>query len=410
MKKHTFDFSSLLPGGTLKDFQSIGRIERPKSFHTHEQVVDIASPEYWRNAATYFSRPTHDDRITSRIMMLEATKAEMNKHLGISKERMGDSLAFTGINRMLCPKSLNELLNYKPKEMKRFKNNQLAVHGDIIELLKFEKELKALGYENTSDRGDVFDYRGDKDPYEDRLDDRIREIRDVQKIATFITIGLHYCANKPGQYTPARNNGNADLHGCLFILPQDFDKALKIASELQPLFTTQDGVHIYDTDTRIFGVKALDNSEVNFYPKEKIYRDHVIIDTNYSNQISSKYKWFSSSIAGKKYVDKTVPVFTTEDGVPKFAGDTVWYVRPNFVYHYWRTGIKADNLLENSLKQGYKFFSTEEGCVEYIKRNKPYFNLSQNEMQEFLNEFLKPLGLSTTVEALEFPKDFVKRD
>lgn len=388
---------------SLKDFQSIGRIERPKSLHTFGQAVDIASPAYWRNAATYFSRPTQSDRIISMMMMLEATKAEMNKHLGIPKERMGYVM---GIDPIRNFDFINELLNYKPKEMKRFKGNKLAVTGDIIELLKFEKALKELGYENTGGRGDVFHYRGDR-----KVTPWSEYTRDEKAIAEFITIGLHACANEPGQYTPARNDGNGKDYGVRFTLPQDFDKALKLASELRPLFVTEDKVEIFDTKTKVFGLKKVSfEGEGNHYPKDRVYRDHVIVDTLFSMQVSPSYKWFSSLDAAKKYVDKTIPVFTTEDGVSKFAGDTVWYVRPNFVYHFWRSGIKADSNIADNLKRGYKFFDTEEGCVEYIKRNKPYFNLSQNQMQEFLNDFLKPLGLATTVEALEFPKDFVKRD
>jgi hypothetical protein len=429
----TFDIETAGLNDDLIVFQSIGRPDRGKSMHNYGIAMDMAlisdrptnwrignnyyiplnknkmafspnQPEYWRNAATYFSRPSQSDRIISHMMLLEATKREMHKHLGIPKERMGYAIGIDPFNNFDL---LNELLNYKPKEMKRFKGNKVAVTGDVIELLKFEKALKELGYENTGGRGDVFHYRGEKrvSPFSEQ------EVRDEEAIALYLTLGLHHCANKPGQYTPARNDGNAKDYGVRFTLPQDFEKALKLASELSPLYTTKDGVYIYDTKTKVFGLKKVENTEEgNHYPKDRVYRGHVIVSTDFSMQISPRYTWFSSLDAAKKHVDKTVPLFTTEDGADKFVGDTVWYVRPNFVYHFWKSGVKADSNIEDNLKRGYKFFNTEEKCVDYIKRNKPYFNLSQNEMQEFLNGFLQPLGLSTTVEALEFPKDFVKRD
>jgi hypothetical protein len=365
-----------------------------KSYHNYGIAMDCAmeachrdkdlnTPDYWRNAALYFARPTYDDRIISMMMLMEATKREMNNCIGISKERLGGE--FTGIQKIQFPELLNELLNYKPKEMKRFKN-RFAASGSIINLLKFEQELLKLGYTLIEGVTSVFDFRDTNG-----------------NPAKYITSGSH-CASPKGTFRPAANDGAASVR---FDLDTSFDSALKYASEVEPLAYTRDGVAIYDTKTKVHGVKLLDREDnANYYPSNRIYRGHVLLSTYFSQQLSPKYAWFSTPDKAKEHVDKTVPVLTTEDGVKKFIGDKVWHVRPDFTYHFFKSGLSATS--GDNVKAGYRFFEKEENAVEYIKRNKPLF--SQNQVEEFLQQILGPGGFIVQVESDYFPKDFVKKD
>lgn len=245
-------------------------------------------------------------------MLLKAMQLAVNSTFGVPKGMMGGE--FKGIN-------------YKPnnKTMKKFKHVKLAVKGDSLELMKFEKALQELGYENTGGRGDVFDYRG-SDGSEKPIP------------ATYITIGLHYGSDAPGMYTPACNDGG----GIIYKLPLDFDKALRLASQLEPLFVTKDGVEITDGDCMLFGARPITKCE---NPDIKdVYKNHYLSTTRYKCGVPSFFGWFwfSSESARKKYIDSITPILTTEDGVKKNIGDQVWYVRPNFSYHFWKSGIKDD--------------------------------------------------------------------
>lgn len=393
------------------------------SIHDWGIAIDMASnhqsPEYWRKAATYFSRPSQHDRIVSMMMLMVSTRSEMNKHLGISQSfetqvcniskyyganvieekettwlsnycKLMDSIsgriARNSIYGIRDNTLLNELLNYKPKTTTmKFKNTKFAVKGDIIELLKFEKELIKLGYASLYD--DVFNYRS--------FDSRP---------ALYITVGSHFGCYEHGKYLPAMNEGSSPI---IFSLPVEWDKAVKYASEREPLFVTQDGVKIHDTQVRIFGLKKRpDNSLIK--DRKDDYRGYEIISLYFSCQLDKSYLWFSSKEAVKAHVDKNVPVLITEDGVPKFAGDTVWYVRKDFSYHFWRSGLKTpvnENILNNN-----KFFNEEATAVEYIKRNKPLFHFSQNELESFLSNIPTLKNTPIKVDIIDFPEDFVKKD
>jgi len=229
----------------------------------------------------------HSDRIMSMGMLLASMKKEVLSKLGIPEEKQGQ---FPNIHKIWDTSLINDILNYKPrihsefgytlttknKSMKKFKN-RFAVHGDIIDLLRFERELLKLGYKLRNDR-DVFNYRGaSNDP------------------ASHITVGVHHwVGSDPGTYTPAMNNGSASYD---FALSKRFDDAVKFAAE-----------------------------------------------------------------------EERTPVLITEDGVEKFDGDDVWYVRRQLTHYHWKS---ISNFKE---PDGYHFFSTEEGCLKYIDENKKQYS------------------------------------
>jgi hypothetical protein len=67
-------------------------------------------------------------------------------------------------------------------------------------------------------------------------------------------------------------------------------------------------------------------------------------------------------------------VLVTEDGVARFTGDDVWYVRPNFTHYHWMS-VKADKGTDKvSGYPGYKFFSSEELCKQYIDENEKKYS------------------------------------
>lgn len=291
---------------SLLDQQRVGRIERPKSMHNWGLSIDMAigSKEAWAKS----------------------------------------------VDKIFDFDIINDLLNYKPKNktMKQFKN-RFAVKGDIINLLRFERELIKLNYENKDKP--VIDYRSM-----------------TNEVANYITCGVHSIANRPGQFVAAANNGGADL---IFNVDTDFEAAVEHASQLYPLFVTLDGTPIYSTDEKIYGIRKL-NDEVYLKSNTNVYRGHYIITINYSNQKSDQYKWFGSVELAKQYIDNTVPLLTSEDGVPLYVNYQAYCVKPDFTSYFVKKGLD-----EKTPWPGCKYFNTDAAAQKYIDENKLQFSKKQ---------------------------------
>lgn len=65
------------------------------------------------------------------------------------------------------------------------------------------------------------------------------------------------------------------------------------------------------------------------------------------------------------------PVLTTEDGVQKFQGDDVWYVRPDNTIYHW----KKIDVFHNP--KGYHFFNTEAACKKHLDLHEKRFTKQQ---------------------------------
>jgi hypothetical protein len=232
--------------------------------------------------------------------------------------------------------------------MPKFKN-RFAVTGDIIELLKFERELLKLGYKNVYGKR-VFDYRGESG-----------------NEALFITVGSHMDYSLTGTFIPAMNNGDAPK---TFKLPEFYPEAWNCAKELKPVFTTEDGKEMFNAYDNVYGARPLQKDEdirVDVYKGWYVEKSTRPISLTFDKY---GWKWFSSSDARTKYIDQQSPILVTEDGVPKFLGDQLWYVRPDLTYHFWKSGLQKS--YANTPQ--YKYFNTEAGCLKYIDQNKKQFS------------------------------------
>ncbi|MEK6879615.1 MAG: hypothetical protein AABY22_08415, partial [Nanoarchaeota archaeon] len=76
-------------------------------------------------------------------------------------------------------------------------------------------------------------------------------------------------------------------------------------------------------------------------------------DYNYKNVIQRTVvpEWMVN--LGKDWEEIKQLVLTTQDGVEKFAGDDVWYVRPDNTIYHWKKIYVFDNM------KGYRFFTNE---------------------------------------------------
>lgn len=132
-----------------------------------------------------------------------------------------------------------------------------------------------------------------------------------------------------------------------------------------PLFTTEDGVGIYLGD------------ESWILHKNTWILSNIPTVHNNPNwmQIGESAHWeFSTKKAAQTYIDinKPKPLFTSEDGVDIFEGNTIYGINTE-----WEIFSHFTNL-ENKIKNwGIKpIFSTKEKAEQYILMNKPCLSLN----------------------------------
>lgn len=155
----------------------------------------------------------------------------------------------------------------------------------------------------------------------------------------------------------------------------------KLWKELpSPLFTTEDGVEIFDGGTLIWPTRKT-KGLADIFPIYKNYCLPLSVLYRNSNTTDSVWKWFSTNEARKKWIDEQYkPLLTTEDGNPKYLDEKCWAVREkDFKAYYVSKGLD-----ENSPWTGYKYFDVEYNAMNYIKDNKPTF--SAIDIEKAINE------------------------
>lgn len=129
----------------------------------------------------------------------------------------------------------------------------------------------------------------------------------------------------------------------------------------KPILVTEDGVPVYSYDTTQHWV-----INGNYEYALGLCRPNVELVERSPNT----YKLFSTEIAAREYVRKNTPLFTTEDGVRIFKGDTYWCV--NTAPHLWSVFEQTANE-RTQLNKTVKAFTTEVAAREYVRKNKPLF-------------------------------------
>jgi hypothetical protein len=130
---------------------------------------------------------------------------------------------------------------------------------------------------------------------------------------------------------------------------QDWRKTKK------PLFTTEDGVNIFEDDkcwvvsknNYLLVEYRINNLDIFYRPRDNWY--------------------FSTKEAAEKYIRKNKPLFRTEDSVDIYEGDSFYFVTKSFL---------IERITATKLKQSDKTFSTREAAEEYILENKPCLSIN----------------------------------
>ena len=123
----------------------------------------------------------------------------------------------------------------------------------------------------------------------------------------------------------------------------------------KPLFTTEDGVNIFEDDkcwvvsknNYLLVEYRINNLDIFYRPRDNWY--------------------FSTKEAAEKYIRKNKPLFRTEDSVDIYEGDSFYFVTKSFL---------IERITATKLKQSDKTFSTREAAEEYILENKPCLSIN----------------------------------
>ncbi len=89
-------------------------------------------------------------------------------------------------------------------------------------------------------------------------------------------------------------------------------------------------------------------------------------------------------LAKAEHVKEKPVLFTTEDGVEMYDGDSFWYINSNLDLFCFEAKLST---WAKSLNPGEKTFSTKEKAEEYIKMNKP-LNISMKEIASCVTDYL----------------------
>jgi hypothetical protein len=139
----------------------------------------------------------------------------------------------------------------------------------------------------------------------------------------------------------------------------------------QPLFTTYDGVDIYEYTNRGF-VWVIDNKFEYVLP---------VRDVNVRGSLTTPetYKVFSTKESAEKWIKENTkkPLFISEDGIEIFEGDETYAVR------LWDFGVSEKKIYYGA-SLNLKYFAEKERAEEYILMNKPL--LSVNDIIDILDK------------------------
>lgn len=117
----------------------------------------------------------------------------------------------------------------------------------------------------------------------------------------------------------------------------------------QKLFTTEDGVDIFEGD-KIYSV-----NRTNF----QHYDNNRTVTHNFCR--SSVYKYFSTKEAAQKYINENKPLLITEDGKEIFKGQELHCVKNNEVKFIFDI---------NFIEEDVKYFSTKKLANDYLENIK----------------------------------------
>jgi len=152
--------------------------------------------------------------------------------------------------------------------------------------------------------------------------------------------------------------------------PENYNVNLNTIKKVIYLFTTHDGVDIYEDDVVHWIAFYKDKIPCYLY-KSGFVKEHLELD------LVNIYKVFSTKQAAEEYIVKQKVLFVTEDNVGIKKGDDYWIVNNFF-----------DLILEKKHHANYgnpfpcKAFSTKEKAQEYIDLNKPQYS-----KQDVINMF-----------------------
>jgi len=97
-----------------------------------------------------------------------------------------------------------------------------------------------------------------------------------------------------------------------------------------------------------------------------------LVDGNYCDWLTPKIATRREVENNPEFWEKIVekePIFTTEDGVEIFVGDTVYYVLSNL-------SLRSFNPIKDDRYEVNHYFSTEEKAEEYIELNTLRFSIN----------------------------------
>ena len=146
----------------------------------------------------------------------------------------------------------------------------------------------------------------------------------------------------------------------------------EIVKQKQPVFTTEDGVGIYQGDKYFFvGIGDLINSNI-VHDAESWHRNNDI----------NEFKRFSTKKGAREYIDSQKVLFISEDGVEMTKGDIYWVPQAG----YDEACMFKASSTKDYKKDDSKRFSTEESAQKYIDENKVKY--SKKDIKEALKDSL----------------------
>lgn len=158
--------------------------------------------------------------------------------------------------------------------------------------------------------------------------------------------------------------------------PENYHVNLNTIKKVIYLFTTHDGVDIYEYDFVHWVAFCKDKTPYYLY-KSDFVKGHLELD------LVNTYKIFSTKQAAEEYLAKNKVLFVTDDGVILHKGD--------ICYHVYRFNVEDNWGNYNKIEVGnfsrldaniHKYFSTEAKAKEFIDLNKPQYS-----KQDVINMF-----------------------
>jgi len=243
--------------------------------------------------------------------------------------------------------------------------------NDWQEIIEKDYEILAFSFENRIDYKvctGLFKFKGAISngwPEESYKNWQIHSIKRLSDNEIF-TIG-----DKTNNGTISKfENCSVGIRGFFKEKPENYHVNLNTIKKVIYLFTTHDGVDIYEDDFVHWVAFYKDKTPYYLY-KLCFVKGHLELD------FVNTYKIFSTKQAAEEYVAKNKVLFVTEDGVGIRKGN----------YYYLLAQHKIINKMlaignESLILSDYFRFSTEEKAQEYIDLNKPQYS-----KQDVINMF-----------------------